>query len=71
MIASYIDGTPWVLVSYLAESYILSDLEELLFVLFGILVVVMIAAFVIISLVVRRIPTETLLWRSLQRAPTR
>lgn len=54
VIASYIDGTPWVLVSYLAESYILTDLEELLFVLFGILVVVMVAAFMIISLVVRR-----------------
>ena len=53
-IASYIEGTPWVLVSYLSENYILSDLNTMLSTIVVVFAVVMLVSIVVISLAIRK-----------------
>lgn len=50
-----LEGTPWVLITYLPESYILEDLTALVSVVIAICVVVLLVSAVIISLVMRKI----------------
>ncbi len=51
---TYLEGTPWAMVSYVSEAYILSDLDSLLAVIIGTFAVVLIIAFVVLSITVGR-----------------
>ncbi len=54
VIVSYMEGTPWAFVSYISESYILSDLASLLYTIVAIFLVVLAVAILVVSTVVRR-----------------
>lgn len=54
VIVSNIDGTNWALVSYIAESYLLSDLANLLYVIIGIFAVVFVIVLVCVSFAISR-----------------
>ncbi len=49
---TYIEGTPWAMVSYVSESYILSDLNSLLYMIITIFVIVLVIVFIALSLTV-------------------
>lgn len=51
---TYIDGTPWAMVSYVSESYVLSDLTKLLSIVVTIFVIIFVIVFIIISLTVKQ-----------------
>ncbi|MCH5343826.1 MAG: methyl-accepting chemotaxis protein [Acetatifactor sp.] len=53
VIVSYIDGTPWALVSYISENYILSDLANLLYTILAIFLIIMAIVFVVVSITIR------------------
>lgn len=49
---TYLEGTPWAMVSYVSESYILSDLNSLLTMIIGTFAVVLIIVFIVLSITV-------------------
>lgn len=51
---TYIEGTPWAMVSYVSQSYILSDLNNLLYMILIVCVVMVTVAFLVISITVGR-----------------
>lgn len=53
-VVSFIEDTPWVLVSCIAQSYILSDLENLFFTVIAIFVIILMIAILLVSLFLRR-----------------
>ncbi|MBQ2803613.1 MAG: methyl-accepting chemotaxis protein, partial [Lachnospiraceae bacterium] len=61
-IVSFIEGTPWVIVCYLSENVIMSELSSLFCTIGAMFVVVMIIAFIVISLSIRHMlkPVKTL-----------
>lgn len=61
-IVSFIEGTPWVLVSYLSENVILSELYTMLSTILFCFTIVMVVSVVVISLAIRKMlkPVKTL-----------
>lgn len=59
---TYIEGTPWALVSYVSESHILADVNQLLTLIISIFAIVLIIVFVVLSVTVGRLlkPINTL-----------
>ncbi len=59
---TYIEGTPWAMVSYISEEYILNDLIRLVYMIAVIFVVIFVIVFVVIGLTVGRMtkPIKTL-----------
>ncbi len=59
---SYVDGTPWILVSCIPESYVLSDVQALLVRMAIACLIILAVAILIISIVIRKIikPIHTL-----------
>ena len=53
-VVSFIEDTPWVLVSCIAQSYILSDLANLFFTVIAVFVVILVIAVLLVSLFLRR-----------------
>lgn len=53
-VLSYVDETPWILVSCISEDYVLSDLQSLLQSMMIIFLVILAVVIVLISLVIRR-----------------
>jgi len=53
VIASYIDKTPWVLVSCISQSYILSDLADLLYIVIAVFAFILVLVILLVSLVLR------------------
>ena len=53
-VASFIEDTPWVLVSCIAQSYILSDLTNLFFTVIAVFVIILIIVILLVSLSLRR-----------------
>lgn len=54
VIASYIKRTPWVLVSCVSQSYILSDLMKLTYLIIGLFVTILVVVTVAVSVVLRK-----------------
>lgn len=53
-IVSYMDGVPWALVSYISESYILSDLVKLFYTIIAVFAVVLFIVFLVVSFTVQK-----------------
>lgn len=51
---TYLEGTPWAMVSYVSQSYILSDLDSLLTMIIGTFALVLIIVFIVLSITVGR-----------------
>ncbi|MCM1045776.1 MAG: methyl-accepting chemotaxis protein [Candidatus Gastranaerophilales bacterium] len=62
VIVSYIEDTPWVLVSYISEAYILSDLQMLLYTICGVFVVILLIVSLVVSISIRKMmkPVQSL-----------
>lgn len=52
---TYIEGTPWAMVSYINEAYILSDLIDLLYIVCTIFVIVLVIVIAVVSIFVGRL----------------
>ena len=53
-VISFIDDTPWVLVSCISETYVLSDLTNLFFTVIAIFVIILVIVILLVSLSLRR-----------------
>ena len=53
-VVSFIEDTPWVLVSCISQSYILSDLANLFFTVIALFVIILVIAILLVSLFLRR-----------------
>lgn len=53
VIASYINKTPWVLISCVSQDYILSDLTRLTLIIIGVFTVILVIVIAVVSLVLR------------------
>lgn len=54
VVVSYIEDTPWVLVSYISERYILSDLQKLLYTIGGVFAVILLVVVLVVSVSIRK-----------------
>ncbi len=54
VIVSYMDGAPWALVSYISESYILSDLAKLLYFIIGVFIIILAVVVIAVSISIQK-----------------